>query len=350
MDTSKKINELRRNTMHYLTKGIGNSQKTQYVELKSLNEIKRVLICRPNHRLGNLLLISPLIQEITTTFPNCKIDLFTKGNLAPILFKNYTNIDKIIQLPRKPFSNIIKYIQGWISIKKQHYDMVINVVTESSSGRLSTQFSNSKYKVFGESNEEMQLKFKDSKHMGKNPIYALRAYLKKSGINENNEEIPTLNLKLSKIEIEEGKKLLNELTPNKRKTICLFTYATGDKCYSETWWGNFYKRLKDAFSNYNIIEVLPVENISKIGFKAPSFYSKDIRQLGSLIANTSVFIGADSGIMHLASSVDVPTVGLFSVTNIEMYQPYNKKSLAINTNKNDIDEMIDRINTLMTSI
>ena len=47
------------------------------------NKIKRILICRPNHRLGNLLLITPLIQEISETFPDCKIDLFVKGGIAP---------------------------------------------------------------------------------------------------------------------------------------------------------------------------------------------------------------------------------------------------------------------------
>jgi muconolactone delta-isomerase len=66
--------------------------------------------------------------------------------------------------------------------------------------------------------------------------------------------------------------------------------------------------LKAEYSNYNIIEVLPVENVSQIGFKAPTFYSKDVREIGALMANTEVFI--DSGIMHLASASKVST-GLF---------------------------------------
>jgi predicted Rossmann-fold nucleotide-binding protein len=57
--------------------------------------------------------------------------------------------------------------------------------------------------------------------------------------------------------------------------------------------------------------VLPVENVSQIGFKAPTFYSKDVREIGALMANTEVFIGGDSGIMHLASASKVSTVGLF---------------------------------------
>jgi ADP-heptose:LPS heptosyltransferase len=37
------------------------------------------------------------------------------------------------------------------------------------------------------------------------------------------------------------------------------------------------------------------------------FYSKDIREIGAVIANTEIFIGADSGIMHLASASLTPT-------------------------------------------
>src|SRR3970282_2449617 len=112
--------------------------------------IKRILICRPNPRLGNQLLISPLVQEVIAPFPECEIDFFVNGGLAQIFLKNYKNVKRIIQLPRKPFKELIKYSQGWLAMKKHNYDIVINVVEGSSSGRLSAQFANSKYKFFGD--------------------------------------------------------------------------------------------------------------------------------------------------------------------------------------------------------
>ena len=38
------------------------------------------------------------------------------------------------------------------------------------------------------------------------------------------------------------------------------------------------------------IEVLPVQNVSQLHYAIPSFYSKDVREIGSLIANTDLFI------------------------------------------------------------
>ncbi|MCF6347765.1 MAG: glycosyltransferase family 9 protein [Flavobacteriaceae bacterium] len=347
MSILKNINVARRRLMHNITKNIGKSHFPKNVNLNAKIEVEKVLICRPNHRLGNLLLITPLVQEVIATFPECKIDLLVQGGLAPILFENYKNVDKIIQLPKKPFKNLIKYIQGIISVKKRRYDLVINAVIGSSSGKLYTLMANSKYKIFGEDNEDIQLKFKDHEHIAKYQVYSYRNYLSKLGFENNDKPVIELNIKLSTHEIKSGQKILKELVNNEKKIICLFTHATGDKCYSEFWWTIFYKKLKIEFPNYNIIEVLPIENISKIAFKAPSFYSKDIRELGSVIANTEVFIGADSGIMHLASASQTPTVGLFSRDNQKSYEPFGNKSVAINTNHINTTECIKIINDIL---
>lgn len=347
MNIKKEINALRRNLMHRMTQHIGASHFDWNIDLLANTEIKRVLICRPNHRLGNLLLITPLVQEVIDTFSRCKIDLFVKGNIAPTIFCNYKNIERIIQLPQKPFNELTKYLQGWISIRKKHYDIVINADKNSSSGRLSAQFANSKYRFLGGENEITRSKYEDYEHLAKNSIYNFRDCLSMLGVKASNEPIAPLNLKLSSLEIANGLEILKKIVDVKRKTICLFTYATGNKCYSISWWLKFYKRLKTEYPDCNIIEVLPIENVSQIFFKAPIFYSRDIREIGSFIANTELFIGADSGIMHLASSAQVPTVGLFSVTSPTIYKPYGNNSVAINTSNSTIDDWINILDRIL---
>lgn len=347
MSFLKKVNVIRKIVTKSLTKNIGGSHMIQNIDLTQKVEIKKVLISRPNHRLGNLLLITPLVQDVIATFPECKIDLFVKGGLAPIIFKNYSNINDFIELPKKPFKNLTDYFQVWIKIKKQKYDVVINVDKGSSSGRLSAKFADAKYKFFGAVDEDLQMKYDDYGHIAKYPVYEFRNFLTKLGIAANGNPVPSLDLKLNLSEIAEGQKIVSDLVKNDKKTISIFTYATSDKCYSESWWDEFYQLLKTTFPNYNIIEVLPVENISQIGFKAPTFYSKDIREIGSVIASTDLFVGADSGIMHLASSAQTPTVGLFSRDNLKTYEPYNNNSVAINTTTGNKEEWIKIINSVL---
>jgi ADP-heptose:LPS heptosyltransferase len=344
MHVSPRINDFRRSLMHRLTRNVGKSNIDNRFVTPKQSEIKKILICRPNHRLGNLLLVTPLLEEVAATFPESRIDLFVKGNAAHDIFRNYDIIDRIISLPRKPFNQPLAYLGGWLQLKLRQYDMVINVDKKSASGRLSTKWASARYRFFGEENSNP---IADARHIAKSPIYNFRAGLKKIGIDEYNGNVPQLNLKLSDEEIAIGQKILAKLTGDNRKTISLFTYATGNKCYSEDWWKKFYEKLKCRYSDYKIIEILPVENISKIAFKAPVFYSRNIREIGALIANTKVFIGADSGIMHLASAAGTPTIGLFSVTDETKYKPYNPKSLAINTSKASLKSCFKALNEIL---
>lgn len=343
MKLKKKINAARRSLMRGLTKNVGKSNAVS--KHNQDIKIKRILISRPNHRLGNLLLLTPLVQEVINTFPNSKIDLFVKGGVTPIIYKNYENIDRYIQLPKKPFSSLGKYIKGWFQLKFRKYDLAINSNPGSSSGRLSILATNSTYKFFGDHDEELNSKYPNYNHDAKKTIYNLRKFLTELGFPENISEIPSLKIILDEEELEKGKQDLQKIVQNDKKTICLFTNATGAKIYSEEWWNTFYDKLKTAFPDYNIIELLPVENISKLNFKIPNFYSTDIREMGGFLANCALFVAADNGVMHLASSVNVPTIGLFQVTDETMYKPYNDKSFSINTNNTDQDKVIDLIKT-----
>lgn len=336
--------------MFNLTKNIGHSDTSHKIHWND-ETIKRILICRPNNRLGNQLLISPLVEEVIEIFPDCKIDLFVRGGLSHILFENYKNIDQIIKLPRKPFKELLSYMKVWISLTSKRYDLTINVDKNSSSGRLSTLFSNSRFKFFNDIDNELQSRFEDYNHIAKFPVYNLRKYLNQLGLNIIiDKPIPPLDLRLTKSEIIKGKEVLDNHVSNEKKTISIYTFATRDKCYSESWWADTYEKLKNEYEGkYNILEVLPIENVSQIGFKAPSYYSKDIREIGALIANTEVFIGADSGIMHLASSAKTPTVGLFSVTNIDKYKPYANNSLAIDTNNSSTEDLINAVNKILST-
>ena len=54
-----------------------------------------------------------------------------------------------------------------------------------------------------------------------------------------------------------------------------------------------------------------------------------LRSLCSIIKDASLFVGIDSGIMHLASSIDIPVVGLFGPTDPHYVRPQNNKSSVV---------------------
>jgi ADP-heptose:LPS heptosyltransferase len=345
MKVPNKVDRFRRNLMHNLTKQIGSDLHKERLEGIDVSKILRVLIVRPNHRLGNILLTTPLVNEIATRFPNATIDIITRGQLSPVVFQNYHEVKNFILLPRKPFKSILKYVLVWIKMPFKKYDLIINIVKCSSSGKLLTKITPATYKIY--EYEEMEKTKTETIHHAKEAIIALRSALYPEDSLQILKEIPSLDLKLSKQELQNGKEKLNSLKGKKEKTIALFTFATGDKCYSKLWWSKFYSNLLSEFYDCNILEILPAENVSQIDFKATSFYSKDIREIASVMACCDIFVGADSGIMHLASSSGVPTIGLFH-GRIAQFRPYGNGSAALDISESIMEDWMAKIDDILS--
>jgi heptosyltransferase-3 len=311
---------------------------------KKEKPINKILISRPNHRLGNQLLITPLIQEIKNQFPEAKIYLLTKGTLSNEIFKNDPSIVKHFNLPKKHFKDFFQYLGVWLALIFTKFDLCINCDTSSSSGRISTMLPVSNYKI----NHEFNYNFWDFnkelvQHIAIKAIIDFRIYF-----NLNfNTEIPKLQIQLSEDERNNGKTIVINTKQNKElKTICIFTNATKNKCYDENWWKIFIESLNPLKNNYEIIELLPIENTSKVNFKYPTIYSTSIREMASIIENVDCFISGDCGVMHLASATNTTTIGLFKFNNIDKYKPYGNDNIAINTSKmklNDVSKKIIKI-------
>ena len=346
MRFSKKINTLRRKLMRGISSNIGKRKNNNPAKIMQ-PQVTHILLIRPNNRLGNLLMISPLMQELIQNFPHCKIDLFVRGGLSPILFKNYAQVERIIPLPKKPFKALIKYLKVWGRLRQKKYDLVFNIDSHSSSGRIATQLARTNYKFFGDENEDKLGAYPDARHMAKRPVYLLRENLNLPITQSLTAPIPSLSIKPDAAELEKGKTILNSFFDQPRPVITLFTYATGPKCYSTEWWADLFTALSTRFPEYHFLEVLPAEKISQLQHCIPGYHSMDVREICSVIAASTLFIGSDSGIMHLGAAAGIPSIGLFSVTDVAMYQPYNNGSLGINTNEMNTEQIMDVVSSLL---
>jgi ADP-heptose:LPS heptosyltransferase len=334
-----KINKYRRKLTKGLTKNIGKNQF-----LKPDSNPKKILVIRPNHRLGNTILITPLIAELSKQFPDSKIDLFVKGTVAKAVFENAPNVDQFLCLPKKHFKELFQYFKTWFQLSFKKYDLVINTNKGSSSGRLATTVARAPFKFYGEIKNNPYVHLPDYEHFAKFSIYNFWEYLEQSGKKITQKNISLLTLNLTEAELETGKNKLHQIIADPEKpTIAIFTFATGAKCYSEEWWNSLYADMLVEFKDYNIVEILPVENVSQIQFKAPTYYSKDIREITAFMANTHLFIGADSGMMHLSTSSGTTTIGLFHITAPSRYEPYGNKNCSLNTNAFSQKEIIQEI-------
>ena len=81
---------------------------------------------------------------------------------------------------------------------------------------------------------------------------------------------------------------------------------------------------------FRSVEFLPPDVDALSDAHYPSLHFDSLRALTAAIAATRMFISADTGPMHLASSTAVPTVALFCASNPALYGPLKCVDVTIN--------------------
>lgn len=299
--------------------------------------IHRVLICRPNHRLGNAVLISSLLAEIEALYPGAEIDLVSGGEAARMLFSQRFQVRQVFCLPRKVARHLWQTIALLWQLRHNSYDLAIDACNGSQSGRLLLGIVKARFKLgFPDERANGDSRWHGltwPEHLAHRSVFLLRtAY---AGKVERPYEM--LNLRLSDDERQQARKALAAILggtrqpPAGRPIVGIFANATGAKRYGETWWKEFVAALLTSRPDALIVDVVAEHGQTQLGGDFASYYTRDLRRLASVIANMDGFISADCGVMHLAVASGTPTVGLFSVTSSSKYRPYGQNNTAIDT-------------------
>ena len=101
------------------------------------------------------------------------------------------------------------------------------------------------------------------------------------------------------------------------------------------------KLIKNKIFYYSKFILIGSFNERSIGKYIANHFEKNIMtnligipsliEICSVLKKCNLFIGNDSGLMHLSASLDIPTIGLFGPSDIEQYHPWGKCTLGIKT-------------------
>ena len=296
--------------------------------------IHRVLVCRPNHRLGNSVLISALIAEIETLYPGAEIDIL--GSYATeCLYSQRFSVHTVFVLPQK----IARHL--WLSagvlraLRRGRYDLAIDACNGSQSGRIVLALTHARYKLgFPDQTSNPASAWNAlaaPEHLAERGVFLLRqAYAGATG-----PDYPRLNLDLTPGEKREAGTVLSRVCGGTRKqrgvTVAIFPNATGAKCYSEAWWNQFVDTFQSLCPQVQLVDMLAAHGRSQLGSRLRPYYSRNLRRMAAMISRMDGFISADCGVMHLAVASGTPTLGLFSVTDPAKYAPYGGANAALDT-------------------
>ncbi len=61
--------------------------------------------------------------------------------------------------------------------------------------------------------------------------------------------------------------------------------------------------------------------------------TEDLPTVAACLKRCALFVGNDSGLMHMAAAAEIPTVGLFGPSRTEHYRPWGDHAVAVRTEK-----------------
>jgi heptosyltransferase III len=318
--------------------------RRKYASQLPLESISSVLICRINGRLGNTVLLTPLVKRIHELLPRASIDLAVAYPKAGELLHSFPGLRRIIQFPHKEPGLIHRYLGALRRLRAERYDLALDPIPESTSGRVVMTLCRARYRVgFLTGSQWAPLTHAITTPPGDMHQALLPVFLFSQLIGKPNDPGGLqLTLCLRPEEIESGRAAVSQvIEPFARRrrsppgspasrAFGFFAHATGLKVIDRSWWSAFWEAFLELEPDAIPVEFLPsqVDAANDAGF--PSVHFGSLRALTGAIAATRMFISADTGPMHLASSTAVPTVALFCASNPVLYGPLKPVDLAIN--------------------
>lgn len=300
----------------------------------ALSRVRQILVCRPNSRLGNAVLMTPLVAEIQARLPQARVHMLSGYPGAAELFGGFSCVAAVHGLPYHGARHPIQHVRTLLQAAATHYDLIIDPDPDSWTSRFITRLLRADLKIGFSSvsktrGTDINVPFERApRHMGTYPVYLFRRAV--LGLDEKAAQVapPRLSIRLKATEREAGRQRLRALARGPGPIIAIAGAATGAKQLETSWWREMLRALMARLPGIRIIEIRPPSDVAAFP-EYPGYSSTRVREVAAVIGATDCFVCADSGLMHLGSASQTATVGLFRVTSPEMYAPYGGASIGI---------------------
>lgn len=299
------------------------------------NRVRKILIIKFGG-IGDLLLTTPVFPNLKSYFPDAKLYVLTLRRGRDVLIDN-PYLERV-------FTYDSSEDKSWCLIKnirQQKYDLVIDLYGNPRTA-LITFLSGAKYRFgfeFRGRSYAYNIKMKGRGGEVHNVDFNLDA-LRKMDIPVKSSQ---LMLPLNVVHREFAEEFIRKYNIDSKPILGIsLTGGWEAKRYKEK---DYIELIKLILAKYDVNLLLlwgsdaerkEAEEIHE-AFPERAFIIPDspIKYLGAIIERCGAIIGNDSGPLHLAVSVGVPTLGIYGPTNPMLQGPYGEKNLTIV--KEDLD-------------
>ncbi len=291
----------------------------------SSEEIKKILCIKPRG-IGDIILSTIVLENLRNAFPHSEIHYLTEEFSKRAVEYNPL-VSKVITFKRDKF--VLSTIK---QVRKEKYDLIFDFWSNPKTAQI-TFFSGVKYRVgFDKRGRNYAYKFSGKtgstiRHAAEDNLALLEAL-----------DIPIVSKKII-YHTTENEKLFAEkflqANNNRSDNLLIGIIPSGGweskRCDAD----KLVEICKEIQNNYKADFLIlwgPGDKVdAKIIFEGLSPNSvlapkTEFGELSALIEKCDLIIANDSGPMHAAAALKIPTIGIFGPTNPENHKPYSTNS------------------------
>ncbi len=290
-------------------------------------KIKKILCIKPRG-IGDIILSTIILDNLIAYFPSAKIDYLTE-EFAKHAVENNPLVNKVLTMKKTDLS-----IKTAFKIRKEKYDLILDMWSNPWTAQI-TFFSGVKYRA-------------GFAYRGRKYAYNIHATSERGehhSAEHNLELLRALNIPIiskhvyyfvSEKEDMLGKNFIEKNVPHGYSIMGIIPSGgwPSKRCDKEKW-VEIIKTVSEKYRTKFIILWGPGDETdadfitSRLPEQTIIAPKTDIPAMAGIIKNCSLIIANDSGPMHLAAAMGIPTIGLFGPTNPQMHRPYSENSAYV---------------------
>ena len=288
-----------------------------------INNVNKILCIKPRG-IGDIILSTIVLDNLKAQFPSSKIDYLTEHFAKPAV-ENNPLVNKVITIDKKEFP-----LKAALKIRKENYDMILDLWSNPRSAQI-TFLSGVKYRVgFAYRGRKYAYNLlatsgKGDHHSAEHNLELLKAI-----------EVPVISKKIhyyvnEKDDIAAKDFIKENFTPGKTIIGIIPSGGWPSKRCDASKWVEIGKAVTDKYNAGILILWGPGDendaNYIKENFPGSTCAPKTtVSEMGGFIKNCSIVLANDSGPMHIAAALNIPTLGIFGPTNPKAHGPYSENS------------------------
>ncbi len=308
---------------------------------------QKILLVRLDH-IGDVIMTSPSFSLMRERFPKAKILLLT-NSAGKQLFRDDFRIDEILvfnwpwgqQKVREKFSlsklkELFRIIQ---KLRKENIDVFVDFRGDLRFIFLFGVLTGARIRVSNSRSGNSSLlhhisDYDNSKHEVKRSMDVIKSFI------STDAQVRT-KIYLNEEEIQRNKSFVeSELNIQLSKQIAIIgPYSSRDvKSWPSIYFREVISHLK--FKGFTVLVVGTMDDkpnaeemVSDFQEDVYSLAGKtSVRDLAALVSISSIVVGVDTGVLHLASCFDVPIIAIFGSTRSIEFMPYSPFAKVVDSN------------------